>query len=105
MNMKTYRFYISAISTLGYVNAYNMQGDYVPVFEGITIQPCPGMADNVMCAAETSNLFFGTDLLSDNTNIKMLDMTDLDGSDNLRVVAKFSGGVQVGVGADVVNQS
>ena len=25
MNMKTYRFYISAISTLGYVNAYNMQ--------------------------------------------------------------------------------
>ena len=105
MNMKTYRFYISAISTLGYVNAYNMQGDYVPVFEGITIQPCPGMADNVMCAAETSNLFFGTDLLSDNTNIKMLDMTDLDGSDNLRVVAKFSGGVQVGVGADIVNQT
>jgi hypothetical protein len=105
MNMKTYRFYISAISTLGYVNAYNMQGDYVPVFEGITIQPCPGMADNVMCAAETSNLFFGTDLLSDNTNIKMLDMTDLDGSDNMRVVAKFSGGVQVGVGADVVSQA
>ena len=105
MNMKTYRFYISAISTLGYVNAYNMQGDYIPVFEGITIQPCPGMADNVMVAAETSNLFFGTDLLSDNTNIKMLDMTDLDGSDNLRVVAKFSGGVQVGVGSDIVNQT
>ena len=105
MSPKTYALYVSAVSTLGYVNAYNMQGDYVPVFEGITIQPCPGMADNVMCAAETSNLFFGTDLLSDNTNIKMLDMTDLDGSDNLRVVAKFSGGVQVGVGADVVNQS
>ena len=63
------------------------------------------MADNVMVAAETSNLFFGTDLLSDNTNIKMLDMTDLDGSDNLRVVAKFSGGVQVGVGSDIVNQT
>ena len=105
MNMKTYRFYISAISTLGYVNAYNMQGDYVPVFEGITIQPCPGMPDNQMVAAETSNLFFGTDLISDNTNIKMLDMTDLDGSDNMRVVAKFSGGVQVGIGADAVQQN
>jgi hypothetical protein len=105
MNWKTYRFYISAISTLGYLNAYNMTGDYKPVFEGINIQPCPGMADNVMVAAEKSNLFFGTDLLSDNTNIKMLDMTDLDGSDNLRVVAKFSGGVQVGVGSDIVNQS
>jgi len=105
MNMKTYRFYISAISTLGYVNAYNMNGDYVPVFEGITIQPCPGMPDNQMVAAETTNLFFGTDLISDNTNIKMLDMTDLDGSDNMRVVAKFSGGVQVGIGADVVSQA
>lgn len=105
MNMKSYRFYISAVSTLGYVNAYNMNGDYVPVFEGITIQPCPGMPDNQMVAAETSNLFYGTDLLSDDTNIKMLDMTSLDGSDNMRVVAKFSGGVQVGIGADVVSQS
>lgn len=105
MNMKTYRFYISAISTLGYVNAYNMNGDYVPVFEGITIQPCPGMPDNQLVAAETSNLFYGTDLLSDDTNIKMLDMTSLDGSDNMRVVAKFSGGVQIGIGADAVQQN
>ena len=105
MNWKTYRFYISAISTLGYVNAYNMNSTYEPVFEGIKIQPCPGMPDNKMVAAETSNLFYGTDLLSDDTNIKMLDMTQLDGSDNMRVVAKFSGGVQVGIGADVVSQS
>ena len=105
MNMKSYRFYVSAISTLGYVNAYNMNGDYVPVFEGITIQPCPGMPDNQLVAAETSNLFYGTDLLSDDTNIKMLDMTQLDGSDNMRVVAKFSGGVQIGIGADAVQQN
>ena len=106
MNMKTYRFYISAISTLGYVNAYNMNGDYVPVFEGITIQPCPGMPDDELVAAETSNLFYGCDLISDmGASIKMLDMTDLDGSDNMRVVAKFSGGVQVGIGADAVQQN
>ena len=106
MNMKTYRFYISAISTLGYVNAYNMNGDYVPVFEGITIQPCPGMPDDELVAAETSNLFFGTDLISDmGASMRMLDMTDLDGSDNMRVVAKFSGGVQVGIGADAVQQN
>jgi hypothetical protein len=106
MNMKTYRFYISAISTLGYVNAYNMNGDYVPVFEGITIQPCPGMPDDQLVAAETSNLFFGTDLISDmGASMRMLDMTDLDGSDNMRVVAKFSGGVQIGIGADAVQQN
>lgn len=104
MNMKTYRFYISAISALGYVNAYSMNGDYIPMFEGITIQPCPGMPDDKLVAAQTSNLFYGTDLLSDDLNIKMLDMTQLDGSDNMRVVAKFSGGVQVGVGADSVQQ-
>jgi len=105
MNMKTYRFYISAISTLGYVNAYNMNGDYIPMFEGITIQPCPGMPDNKLVAAETSNLFFGCDLISDmGASIKMLDMSDLDGSDNMRVVAKFSGGVQVGIGAEAVQQ-
>ena len=106
MNMKSYRFYVSAISTLGYVNAYNMNGDYVPVFEGITIQPCPGMPDDELVAAETSNLFYGCDLISDmGASIKMLDMTDLDGSDNMRVVAKFSGGVQVGIGADAVQQN
>ena len=37
MNAKTYAFYVSAVSTLGYVNAYNMNGDYEPVFEGYKI--------------------------------------------------------------------
>jgi hypothetical protein len=55
-----------------------------------------------MVAAQKSNLFFGTDLVSDHTEIRMLDMSDLDGSDNIRVVAKFTAGVQVAQGADVV---
>ena len=105
MNMKTYRFYIMALSANDNFPFGSMNDNYEPMFQGIRIQPCPGMADDVMVAGQTSNLFFGTDLLSDNTNIKMLDMTDLDGSDNLRVVAKFSGGVQVGVGSDIVSQA
>jgi len=105
MNAKTYAFYISAVSTLGYVNAYNMNGDYEPVFEGYKIAVCPGMPDNQLVAAERSNLFAGTDLLSDTTRIALLDMTSLDGSDNLRCVAKYSMGVQLGVGADIVHQS
>ena len=105
MAPKTYAFYISAVSTLGYVNAYNMNGDYEPVFEGYKIAVCPGMALNQLVAAERSNLFAGTDLLSDTTRIALLDMTSLDGSDNLRCVAKYSMGVQLGVGADIVHQS
>jgi len=105
MNNKTYAFYISAVSTLGYVNAYNMNGDYDPVFEGYKIAVCPGMADNQLVAAQKGNMFFGTDLLSDATRIQLLDMANLDGSDNIRVVARYSAGVQTGVGADIVRQS
>jgi len=105
MNQKTYRYYISAISTLGYVNAYNMNGDYVPVFEGYNIAVCNGMIDNQVVIAQKSNMFFGTDLLSDATRITLMDMATLDGSDNMRLVARYSAGVQTGVGADIVRQS
>ena len=105
MNPKTYAFYVSAVSTLGYVNAYNMNGEYEPVFEGYRLAICPGMADNQLVAAEKSNLFYGTDLLSDSTRIVLMDMSQLDGSDNMRLVARYSGGVQTGVGADIVRQS
>jgi hypothetical protein len=105
MSPKTYALYISAVSTLGYVNAYNMNGDYAPVFEGYKIAVCPGMADDELVAAQKSNLFFGTDLLSDATRITLMDMAQLDGSDNMRLVARYSGGVQTGVGADIVRQS
>ena len=105
MNAKTYAFYVSAVSTLGYVNAYNMNGDYEPVFEGYKIAVCPGMVDNQLVAAQRSNMFAGTDLLSDTTRIALLDMSSLDGSSNVRVVCKYSMGVQTGVGADIVRQS
>ena len=105
MSPKTYALYISAVSTLGYVNAYNMNGDYAPVFEGYKIAVCPGMADNELVASEKSNLFFGTDLLSDATRITLMDMAQLDGSDNMRLVYRYSGGVQLGVGSDIVHQS
>ena len=105
MSPKTYALYISAVSTLGYVNAYNMNGDYAPVFEGYKIAVCNGMANDQIVAAEKSNLFYGTDLLSDATRITLMDMAQLDGSDNMRLVCRYSGGVQTGVGADIVRQS
>ena len=105
MNNKTYAFYVSAVSTLGYVNAYNMNGDYAPVFEGYNIAVCNGMIDNQVVIAQKSNMFFGTDLLSDATRITLMDMAALDGSDNMRLVARYSAGVQTGVGADIVRQS
>jgi hypothetical protein len=105
MNNKSYSFYVSAVSTLGYLNAYNMNGSYEPVFEGYKIAVCPGMKDNELVIAQKSNLFFGTDLLSDATRIALLDMASLDGSDNMRLVCKYSAGVQTGIGADITRVS
>ena len=104
MNAKTYRFYISAISALS-AFPFNHMGQYTPEFEGVKIAVCQGMPDNQMVAAQKSNLFFGTDLISDHSEIKMLDLSDITGSDVVRVVAKFTGGVQHGIGADIVHQS
>ena len=102
---KSYRLYIEAISALGYVNAYNMSGEYVPMFNGVNIAMCPGVPNDEIIVARQSNLFFGTDLISDQTEVRMLDMTPLDGSDNVRLIAKFSGAVHCGIGAEIVHVS
>ena len=71
-------------------------------FDGVKLFVANGLADNTAMAAQKSNLFFGTGLLSDHNEVKVLDMGDLDGSDNVRVVMRFTAGVQYGIGADIV---
>ncbi len=70
-------------------------------FDGVKIFVANGLADNKAIAAEKSNLFFGTGLLADHNEVKVLDMSDLDGSDNVRVVMRFSAGVQYGIIEDI----
>jgi len=55
-----------------------------------------------MAAAQKSNLFFGTGLLSDHNEVKLLDMADLDGSQNCRVIMRFTAGIQYGIGSEIV---
>jgi len=71
-------------------------------FDGVKLFVCSGMPNNDMVAAQKSNLFFGTGLLSDHNEVKLIDMADLDGSQNVRVVMRFTSGVQYGIGADIV---
>ena len=71
-------------------------------FDGVKIFVANGLADNTAIAAEKSNLFFGTGLLSDHNEVKVLDMADLDGSQNVRVIMRFSAGVQYGIVTDIV---
>jgi len=55
-----------------------------------------------MVAAQKSNLFFGTALLSDKNEVRVLDMADLDGSQNVRMIMRYTAGVQYGIGSDIV---
>ena len=71
-------------------------------FDGVKLFVASGMPDNDIVAAQKSNLFFGTGLLADHNEVKLLDMADLDGSQNVRVIMRFTAGVQIGIGADIV---
>ena len=71
-------------------------------FDGIRVAMVSGLASNKMVAAQSSNLYFGTGLLSDHNEVKLLDMGDLDGSQNVRVIMRYTAGVQYGIGSDIV---
>jgi hypothetical protein len=71
-------------------------------FDGVKLFVANGLADNRAMAAQKSNLFFGTGLLSDHNEVKVIDMADLDGSQNVRVVMRFTSGVQYGIGSEIV---
>jgi len=71
-------------------------------FDGVKIFVANGLAANTAIATLKSNLFFGCGLLTDMTEAKVIDMADLDGSQNVRVILRMSAGVQIGVIEDVV---
>lgn len=71
-------------------------------FDGVQVFLAEGMADNTMMLAQKSNLWFGTGLLNDQQVVKILDMSDLDGSQNVRVIMRFTAAVQYGISEDIV---
>ena len=72
------------------------------MFDGVNVFVANGLANNYIMAAQKSNLYFGTGILNDTNEVKVLDMADLDGSQNVRVILRFSATVQYGIGSDIV---
>jgi hypothetical protein len=81
---------------LGYSTGQGLQ------FEGVNIVMAQGLVNEQAIAAEKSNLWFGTGLMSDQNEVKVIDMADLDGSQNVRIVMRFTAGIQYGIGSDIV---
>tara|TARA_R100001369_G_scaffold92518_1_gene138073 strand:- start:4318 stop:5271 length:954 start_codon:yes stop_codon:yes gene_type:complete len=69
---------------------------------GVKIFVSPGLSNNKMIAATRSNLFFGTGLLNNLQELRIIDMSEIDGSQNCRFVMRYTAGVAVGIGSDVV---
>jgi hypothetical protein len=91
----------SGLGANGFNNQLNV-GEKPMNFNGIELVMCPGMGTNKIVAAQKSNLFFGTGLLSDYNETRVLDMANIDGSQNYRIIMRYTAGTQFGVGQDIV---
>jgi hypothetical protein len=90
-----------AVGANGWNNQMNV-GEKPFNFNGIEIVWCPGMSASKIVAAQKSNLFFGTGLLSDYNEVRVLDMANIDGSQNYRIIMRYTAGTQFGIGQDIV---
>ena len=90
-----------AVGANGWNNQLNV-GEKPFNFNGIEIVLCPGLSANKVVAAQKSNLFFGTGLLSDHNEVRVLDMANIDGSQNYRIIMRYTAGVQFGIPQDIV---
>jgi hypothetical protein len=84
----------------GWNNQLNV-GEKPMNFNGIELALCPGLPASSVVAAEKSNLFFGTGLMSDYNEVRVLDMANIDGSQNFRVVMRYTAATQFGIGQDI----
>ena len=97
-----FRAYKRALGIAGYVDKFNNQDINIQYIDGVKIFMANGLASDTMVATTKDNLWFGTGLASDSQLVKLLDMADLDGSQNVRVIMRFTAGVQYGVVEDIV---
>jgi hypothetical protein len=70
-------------------------------FDGIKIFVAQGLLPTTAIATTKSNLFFGTSLVSEMNEARVIDMSETDGSNNVRIVLRMSAGVQYGAIEDI----
>ena len=74
--------------------AFDLNG--TPIFE------IGGLPDNTILIYKRSEIWFGTGTLNDLNEIKFLDMSEVDGSQNIRMVMRFYAGVQYAFQGNIV---
>ena len=99
---KAYQQALSGVTNVGSFNNNLNVGEKPSNFQGIEIVHAPGMKASTLVAAQKSNLHFGTGLMSDYNQVKVLDMSDIDGSENYRVIMRYTADTEFGIGQDIV---
>ena len=74
-------------------------------YDGIEVFLAPGMPTNDMVATTVGNLFFGCGILDDMSEIRLIDTSQTLGDQNVRFVARWKAGVQVGLLEEVTYYS
>jgi hypothetical protein len=106
-----YRSYVRALGGFAAAgvgaNGYDNKGTNQVLndlyFDGVKIFLANGLASNTALLAQTSNLFFATGLMNDMNEVRVIDMAENDGSQNVRVIMRFTADVKYGFASDVVS--
>ena len=99
MNQKQAFYYQKALGAAGYNNEYEVNAKPLN-YLGYPIVVANGVADTRMFAGPSSNYVFGCDLLSDHNTADVIDMSQTDGSQQVRVGMRFTAGCQVAITDD-----
>lgn len=99
--VKSYQQALSGVVSVGSFNNQLNVGEKPMNFNGIELIHTPGLPEGTVIAAQKSNLHFGTGLMSDYNEVRVIDMADIDGSQNFRVIMRYTAGTLVGINSEV----
>ena len=110
VSQNAYKLYVRSLGGFGASglggNGYDAKGNNQAfgdlMFDGIPLVVAEGLTANQMLAAEKSNLFFGTGLLSDQNEIRVIDTSESLGDKNVRIIMRMTAGVQYANVEDIV---
>ena len=95
-------FAAAGVGSNGYDNKGTNQSLNDLYFDGVKIFLANGLAANTALLSQVSNLFFATSLMSDLNEVRVIDMAENDGSQNVRVIMRFSADAKYGFASDLV---
>lgn len=110
VSQNIYKAYVRALGGFGAsglgANGYDNKGTNQTLgdvfYDGIQVFMANGMAANTAIATPSSNLHFATGLLNDMNEVRTIDLADIDGSQNVRVIMRFTADANYGFAEDMV---